>query len=63
MDGLEAVEKLSKLNKRIEALDFAYRELWSDFDKRLYALALNELQADLEQERDAISDKLQSVRL
>jgi len=63
MNALEVSLKLEQLNVRIEALNVAYKELWGDFDLRTYALRINEIQAELEQERDGIIEKLRSVNL
>ena len=63
MNALDATAKLAQLNVRIEALNVAYKELWSDFDLRSHALRLNEIQAELEQERGEIVEKLRSVSL
>lgn len=63
LDALKAVEKLNQLNKRIEALDSAYKELWQVFDNRWMALELNKIQTELEEERSNISSKLREINI
>jgi hypothetical protein len=63
MTALEALERLQILDDRIAALTVAYDVLWDDFDKRLSAIALQQIKAETETERSLLADKLRAVNL
>jgi len=63
MDALEAVEKLAKLNERIDALDSAYNYLWDEFELRTTALLISEIREELKEERGILEEKLRAVQL
>jgi hypothetical protein len=63
MNAIQAHERLTLLNERIDALNGAYKELWRDFDNRGYAVVLNKIQADFEQERAELITKLSAIQV
>jgi hypothetical protein len=63
MNAIQAHERLTLLDKRIDALNGAYKELWRDFENRGYAVELNKIQADYEQERAELVAKLSAMQL
>jgi hypothetical protein len=63
MNGLEAAERLSELDRQIEAIGIAYGRLYDDFDFRVYAIRLGPLKTKLEEEREALDAKLRAVQL
>jgi hypothetical protein len=63
MNAIQAHERLTLLNKRIDALNGAYKELWRDFDNRRYAVELEIIRADYEREKEELVAKLSAMQL
>lgn len=61
MNVLEASEKVDVLNKQIEALTIASERLYDDFDLRIHSIRLEPLIADLQGERDMLSERLRGL--
>lgn len=61
MDGLQVSNEISKLSRKIEALNRVIMTLDSNIDFNYEVRVLKEIKVECEQEKSKLEDKLRSV--